>query len=252
MKLLNLGCGRRYHSDWVNVDFRSTGPGVIAHDLNRPLPFPTGAFDAVYHSHLLEHLPKKYAPLFLKECFRLLKKGGVLRVVVPDLEQIVRLYLALLEKALQGDIRAQTRYNWILIELFDQMVRNKPGGDMLTYWKQNPMPGEDFVIERLGSEVLNFLKEIRSNPNKDSFELDNPDPSALQIGQFRLAGEVHLWMYDRYSLTKLLETAGFQSIQSCQANESAIPGFKAYRLDVENDGSVRKPDSLFMEAHRLR
>ncbi len=121
---------------------------------------------------------------------------------------------------------------------------------MLTYWKQNPMPAEDFVIERLGSEVLTVLKGIRSNTNMEPLELNSPDPSALQIGQFRLAGEIHLWMYDRYSLTELLKTAGFQSIRVCQANESAIPNFNAYLLDVEDDGSVRKPDSLFMEARR--
>jgi predicted SAM-dependent methyltransferase len=256
MKLLNLGCGHCYHPDWVNVDFRSTGPGVIAHNLNHGVPFADSSFDAVYHSHLLEHFPKRYAPVFLQECFRVLKPGGIIRVAVPDLEQIARLYLDLLEKALQDDKEAQKRYDWIMLEVFDQMVRNQPGGEMLNYWKQNPMPAESFVIERLGSEVLNALAVLRNPANSGP----TPEPeaglgfeeelNANQIGQFRLSGEIHQWMYDRYSLGALLRDAGFQNIRVCQADESDIPNFNSYRLDIEADGSVRKPDSLFMEAQK--
>ena len=256
MKLLNLGCGHRHHPAWVNVDFHSTGPGVIAHDLNHGVPFADSSFDAVYHSHLLEHFPKRYAPVFLQECFRVLKPGGIIRVAVPDLEQIARLYLDLLEKALQGDEEAQKRYDWIMLEMFDQMVRNQPGGEMRNYWKQNPMPAEDFVIERCGSEVLNALAFLGNSGNLASAltpeagldlveELD-----AMKIGQFRLSGEVHQWMYDRHSLRVLLRDAGFQSIRVCQADESDIPNFNSYLLDIEADGSVRKPDSLFMEARK--
>ena len=56
MKRLNLGCGRRYNPDWTNVDFSSTGEGVIAHNLNQNIPFPDESFDIVYHSNILEHI----------------------------------------------------------------------------------------------------------------------------------------------------------------------------------------------------
>jgi predicted SAM-dependent methyltransferase len=256
MKLLNLGCGRRYHPAWVNVDFHSAGPGVMVCNLNHGLPFADNSFDVVYHSHLLEHFPKRYAPVFLQECFRALKPGGVIRVVVPDLEQIVRLYLVLLEKAIQGDEEAQKRYDWIMLEMFDQLVRNQPGGDMLDYWKRNPMPAESFVIERLGSEVLDALAVLRYSSSsaltlesnaRPSFSKE-PDPR--QIGQFRLSGEVHQWMYDRYSLRVLLQNVGFRNIRVCRADESDIPSFNSHLLDIEADGSVRKPDSLFMEARK--
>jgi DNA modification methylase len=91
----------------------------------------------------------------MQECHRVLKDGGIIRVVVPDLEQIVRWYLKLLDESLGGNQDAQKRYDWIMLELFDQMVRNVSGGDMLKYWKNNPIPAESFVIERCGSEVLN-------------------------------------------------------------------------------------------------
>ncbi|MEM9703666.1 MAG: class I SAM-dependent methyltransferase, partial [Planctomycetota bacterium] len=66
------------------MDVRTT-PGVLAHDLRDPLPFEDGAYDFVYHSHVLEHFRPADVPAFLSECRRVLRPGGVLRVVVPDL-----------------------------------------------------------------------------------------------------------------------------------------------------------------------
>jgi predicted SAM-dependent methyltransferase len=255
MKLLNLGCGRHYHPAWINVDFHSVGPGVISHNLYSPLPFAGNSFDVVYHSHVLEHFPRRYAPVFIRECFRILKVGGVIRVVVPDFEQLARLYLDLLAKALQGDGEAQERYAWITIEMFDQMVRNEPGGEMLRYWRQDPMPAESFVLERSGSEIKIALDALRNSsaprppePKKENGFHDEADSE--QVGRFRLAGEVHQWMYDRYSLGVLLRDAGFQDIRVCRADESCIPNLDEFLLDLEAGGSIRKPDSLFMEAKK--
>lgn len=251
-QLLNLGCGNRHHPSWINLDFKSDSPDVTAHDLTKGIPYDSQFFDVVYHSNILERFIKEYAPVFLNDCYRVLKPDGIIRVVVPDLENIARLYLILLEKSLKGDAEAQKRYEWIMLELFDQMVRNHSGGAMLEYWQQNPMPAEDFVIERLGSEVKDAIAKIRSNPNSRNQSGRQPstalDPQ--RIGQFRLSGEIHQWMYDRYSLGKLLQEAGFVDIKVCRADESRIPDFNSYLLDIEADGSVRKPDSLFMEARK--
>ncbi len=155
----------------------------------------------------------------------------------------------MLDGSLRGDVEAQKKYEWIVIEMFDQMVRDQSGGEMLKYWQQNPMPAEKFVIERVGSEALNAIHRLRISPvshGAASVPEGSADPG--KIGSFRISGEVHQWMYDRYSLKGLLETAGFSAIKQCRADESAISEFNSYLLDIENDGSVRKPDSLFIEA----
>lgn len=102
LNCLNLGCGKRLHSDWVNVDYTATTENVISHDLSRGIPFPENSFDVVYHSHLLEHFPRSAASVFVQACWKVLKPGGILRVVVPNLEQIAKVYLEALEKASQG------------------------------------------------------------------------------------------------------------------------------------------------------
>ncbi|ETR67103.1 MAG: hypothetical protein OMM_11950, partial [Candidatus Magnetoglobus multicellularis str. Araruama] len=120
--MLNLGCGRCYHSDWINIDIQSSGPDVIAHNLFHGIPYTDNSVDVVYHSHLLEHMPKQFGPVFIRECFRVLKNGGIIRIAVPDLEQIVQEYIKNLENALNDDEQAANRYEWIMLELFDQTV----------------------------------------------------------------------------------------------------------------------------------
>jgi hypothetical protein len=56
-------------------------------------------------------------------------------------------------------------------------------------------------------------------------------------------------MYDRYSLKRLLENTGFVNVKICTANESRIPVYEKYSLDVLS-GIVRKPDSLYIEGSK--
>lgn len=254
-RLLNLGCGSHYHPAWINLDVRA-GRGVQAHDMYQPLLFKDDLFDAVYHSHLLEHLPKRYASLFMRGCYRVLKPGGIIRVAVPDLEAIAWSYLSYLEELQNIEISQfdgfawagtefvdfEDEYDWAVIELLDQMTRHLPGGEMFNYWqRQLPLPVKQFVKERIGA-----LPAPSTGYLPDGVPLVE-ETDAEQVGRFRLSGEAHLWMYDSFSLGRLLRNAGFQDVKQCQADESSIPRFNSYLLDINPDGRVRKPDSLFME-----
>lgn len=274
MKCLNLGCSSRFHPDWTNIDITSSSPYVQAYDLRQGIPFSDDTFDVVYHSHLLEHFPKQEALRFTQECYRVLKPGGIIRVVVPDLERIARMYLQALEKALQEEDEWQHNYEWMVLELYDQTVRERPGGAMLEYLKQDPIPNEAFVYERIGGEARRIVQALRTGPTQGEIQrppmrdlmprirylphfireklikrlLSGDDYKALQIGRFRLRGEVHQMMHDRYSLARLLEQAGFQNPVQRTAFESAIENWVQFHPDTEPDGTVYKPDSLYMEA----
>jgi len=71
---------------------------------------------------------------------------------------------------------------------------------------------------------------------------------ALDVGMFRLTGEVHQWMYDRYSLKELLVTAGFRDPIQQTASTSRIQNWSSFNLDTLPDGTAYKAHSLFMEA----
>ena len=99
------------------------------------------------------------------------------------------------------------------------------------------------------SEVRQCLEVLRKNPSPAPAQPARELTAEEQV-QFRASGEVHRWMYDRWSLGRLLEECGFSDTRVCAASESRIPGFSAYLLDCEEDGSTRKPDSLFIEAQK--
>ena len=285
MKYLNLGCGSRYSNmpEWTNLDFVSTGEGVIAHNLMNGIPVENESFDLAYHSHVLEHFTKDDGNKFLQECYRVLKPGGIIRIAVPDLERIAREYLKNLEQALKGDIDAMHNYEWIKLELYDQVVRNVSGGNMAKYIFREQIPNEDYVYERIGEEgrslrksylehidksnILNIdsiktvqkdkyftqslLKKIKRKLKESVFQNETKYFKNLEkensIGKFRLGGEIHQWMYDRFSLSRLLGEIGFSEMKVKDAFSSKIEDWTRYELESKN-GIIYKPDSLFMEA----
>jgi SAM-dependent methyltransferase len=265
---LQLGCGARYHPAWINLDLHPQHASVGQHDVTRPLPFPDGHFDAVYHAHLLEHLPRAEALPFLRECWRVLRPGGVLRVVVPDLEQIARLYLAALDDAWQGDSDAARRHAWAVLELYDQTVRDQPGGEMVKYLRG--AAACDLAWHRLGADgriIRQHLERIVPPDTPPGLArrlaglcrgwrerlvrwLLGDEYALLQLGRFRRGGEVHQWMYDRQSLREIVTAVGFDAFRVVSADESAIPGWEDDHLDTQTDGTPVKPDSLYAEAVR--
>jgi predicted SAM-dependent methyltransferase len=121
---LNVGCGQAPSAGWLNYDNSPAvwlakspllarllyGAGLIdvgnfefavfcrANQVRyanaaRRIPHASGTADAVYSSHMIEHLVRDDAWAFLLECHRVLRPDGRLRLVVPDLHALVHQYL---------------------------------------------------------------------------------------------------------------------------------------------------------------
>jgi len=91
---LNLGCGHIPLEGFINVDRRDV-PGVdVVAEINA-LPEEIREVDEIFSSHMLEHFPQEQLRRELLPYWRsLLKKGGVIRAVVPDAEAMIREYTA--------------------------------------------------------------------------------------------------------------------------------------------------------------
>ena len=122
MLKLNLGCGSIQPTGWTNVDYSlgarlskipfynfinkriklfDIGPEgiprvwndkIYIYNLNERFPWENGSADIIYCSHTLEHFSKQEGLDFLRECHRVLKKDGIIRIVVPDLKSFVEEY----------------------------------------------------------------------------------------------------------------------------------------------------------------
>ena len=243
MRLLNIGCGSNIHEDWTNLDLKES-EFVTCHNITDPLPFDDNGVDVIYHSHVLEHLTKEEGKVFILDCYRALRKNGIMRVVIPDMEQIIKEYLANLEKGFsRNDYIAVKRYQWNKIELFDQMIRRNSGGEMLEMCL-NGRVDKEYAIERNGDELLPLLELDQENRECMLENLKKPNT----INNPQTSGEAHKWMYDKLDLKLILEESGFQEFKIVKYNESRILNWSEHKLDTSKYGDYpRKPDSLFTE-----
>ena len=92
MKKLHLGCGGHILRGWDNLD-RNTAHGAIECDLTKQLPYPKESVSHVFSEHFIEHLDEVEGMRLLRQCYRVLIPGGVIRITCPDLQQYVEAYL---------------------------------------------------------------------------------------------------------------------------------------------------------------
>jgi predicted SAM-dependent methyltransferase len=98
---INVGSHQRmFHHGWVNVDvlplegFADKNRFIYRKmDARGGLPCPNRCADFLYASHFLEHLNPEDGRKFLREAFRIMRPGGVVRIVVPDTRRLAQHYL---------------------------------------------------------------------------------------------------------------------------------------------------------------
>lgn len=90
---LQIGCGSNRLDGWLNVGISldECWKGVYM-DAGKRFPFPDESMNYIYSEHLFEHLTYQQAQNMLKESYRVLKPGGVMRVATPDLRFLLGLY----------------------------------------------------------------------------------------------------------------------------------------------------------------
>ena len=256
MKYVNCGCGSKFviDNEWINLDFHSGyGGRVRGCDLLKGLPFVDSSIDVVFSSCMLEHFTVEQARAHLKECYRVLKTGGIVRIVVPDLENVCKEYLKILE-LVRKDKSYEHQYEYVVIELLDQMTRMYSGGEMQKYW-ENPDREEEYILYRTGYPA-GWGETKPSVTSKKKAYISFKTHKLLSklkwyqylcIGKFMLSGETHKWMYDEFSLQELLVSSGFKEVKYCVYNESEIQNWDKYGLEITKEGKEYKPHSLYME-----
>lgn len=90
---VNLGCGTKYVPEMINIDGNILRKKDLWLDINLGLPFPDNSLCGIYSSHMIEHLRLRQVQRLFVECYRTLKPGGRIRLVVPSLERAIEAYL---------------------------------------------------------------------------------------------------------------------------------------------------------------
>jgi predicted SAM-dependent methyltransferase len=98
----NIGAGSFFHPYWTNIDYFSdwyksnnkTSLSGIHHDLMslKPLQIDSNCAEAIYSSHTIEHITNDAAQVMFTECYRILKKNGIIRITTPNIDLEYRAY----------------------------------------------------------------------------------------------------------------------------------------------------------------
>ena len=240
MTILNLGCGTKVSdsSEVVNIDwsielrlrrnrltralvsriirgdrlerFDALPDNIMVCNLAKGIPFPNESIDVVYHSHLLEHLDGTVAEQFLLDVKRVLKPGGIQRIVVPDLQKLCVAYQTHAARCCEhaDEIFRHDRY---VADIIEQCVRRAAVGS---------------------ARQKSILRAVEN----------------LILGDARRRGETHQWMYDEFNLRALLTRLGYRGISTQTYKDSQIRKWGEYGLDTDRGGKEYKPNSLYVEA----
>jgi SAM-dependent methyltransferase len=200
-KYVQYGCGLSAPKEWVNFDSSPTlqiqktpiigwflkrflnvefPNNVLYGDIITGLPIEQESCDGLYCSHVLEHLSLNDFYSSVRNSFKILKTGGIFRIVVPDLELAAREYIAGLE-------------------------------------------------EHDSNASINFIG------NNTLIGMEKREKGFKSLISSHFGSDRHLWMWDQYSLSSALLSAGFSSVRVCKFNDSEDKMF----LHVEEESRFK-------------
>lgn len=210
--MINFGSGAFMHPRWTNYDFPGQSSyykklqglpskDFIPIDLTKDLPLPleSGSVSLIYCSHTLEHLPESTASIFLSECFRLLKKGGCLRLVFPN---VVSDYQFAEMCSMQSSINQNTKIESVVAAAYNSF---SPSSEYETPELLDLFQRENYSIEKI-PEALRLRDSLQG-----SFRPDNPD--------------FHLSFWSHSKLLKLSRICGFETYLPGQRGKSSYKPF---------------------------
>ncbi len=182
---LQLAASNNLLPGWLNTDISLDHKSLVYLDATRRFPFKDNTFDYVLSEHMIEHLPYEGAQLMLRECLRVLKPGGRVRVATPDMRVLLALHLK--EKT-----EAQHTYIQWAVERFMPEVTNCKDvhviNNFFRSWGHQFLYDNDTLYDSLsiaGFEEINFFKPGASDdPNLRNIESHGKQIQSEMINQF--------------------------------------------------------------------
>lgn len=241
--ILNLGFGNTPVHGWTNIDFSIKSwlyshpyllkllaltpilpkriirqikdyPSTVIHaDLTRGIPYPECSVNAIYFSHVIEHIDISEIPKLFSEFMRVLKPNGTLRILTPDLFHLASTY----------------------IDTFTVLEKQK---------QVSCSQSIDLHLASINSVFDQFRDKYPDHYNSPSTFLGIMQ--RIILGKTSRDGSQHKWLYDKYSLSYSLRSSGFKTvlIQKCGVSYFS----ELSRADLDSSGRERKPHSLYIDA----
>jgi predicted SAM-dependent methyltransferase len=206
-----LGAGPCAREGWLPTDITPSRRDVVYLDARKRLPFEDGSVDLIHTEHLIEHIDFAAGQHLLRECNRILRPGGRLRVSTPDYERVLALAARPLDPRLAEMVRSDNALNGVPADKLDDptFVVNRLFSDYAHRFLYSEQ-----LLTRCMTEA--GLAEVRRH---DVGESDEPELRGLEMHGERIGEE---WNQ-------------FQSLILEAVRPAGAPA------DLQEDGRTREP-----------
>lgn len=90
---INLGSAHLTANNFINIDFFFFSKELdYTADLRFPLKIDDQCIEGIFCEHTFEHLTYENNKMLFKECYRILKPGGIIRIILPDVSLFINNY----------------------------------------------------------------------------------------------------------------------------------------------------------------
>ena len=190
IRKLQIGAGSNAKPGWLNGDLNPIGPNVIYLDASQRFPLEDEVFQYVFSEHMFEHVPYRDGRNMLEECYRVMIRGGRIRICTPDLSNFLKLF---------------------------RPDRSALENDYLAWATREFIPDADAV-----------------------------DPVFVLNNYVRDWG--HQFIYDRATLVRALEHAGFSGVSTQALGESPDPNLRGLEFADRMPAGFLALESMVLEA----
>jgi len=221
-RYINIGGGIWYYPKWENIDYYTNKFYVnykIDLRIKQGIPLESNSTQIIFSSHFFEHISNDDGKFILKECFRLLKKNGLIRISVPDMDKAFKAYYSNdLVFFKNGGVECQgENIEQNLVNYFASYDKDDYSGGPI-------VPAEKIKSKLSELDKYNFCKWCVS-----MIPIDAPY-------------KAHINAFDYSKLNKMLKNAGFNNITKSEYKKSTLNILRGNFFDN------RPVVSLFVEA----
>jgi SAM-dependent methyltransferase len=188
---LQIGAGTNPLEGWLNSDLEPISDDIIFIDAREEIPFENQVIDYIFSEHMIEHMNYKDGLFMLRECYRIMRPGGKIRIATPDVEKIIGLF-----------------------------------NPQKTTMQKQYLEWNAKVSIGLYSPEKTELQKRRPEWDLDPIHINRFFPDASQDSAcfvvnnfFRSYG--HQFLYDTKTLTGAVNEAGFIEVKTCLPGESS-------------------------------
>jgi len=243
IKKLQIGAGAGTIDSWLCTDIDAIWGKTVYLNATKKFPFKDDTFQYIFSEHMIEHITYDRALAMLRQCRRVLKPGGTIRIATPDLNVLLALHTNEPDPMQKQYIQWITdRFLWWIHDYDATFVINNAFRNWFHIFLY------DYNLLAKTMQKAGFTNITRYEPGQSQDpHLQNLESHGKNIGNEQIANFETMVIQATCSKHSLADTASLLNLSCeywsvCQANEKSCRPAWLYGLSTTYDApGVRNP-----------